>query len=128
MQEVGIVRISGLTPLVDIISSFQPLSGTISWISPEHPEGLSGADYYLVYGGSVAVLPDFTQATPRECALDPATPGTLITYPDPLPDPPLGQVYYTIIGVERTLDRRFGRQLLGSVLSGRNPDLFLGCT
>ncbi len=47
---------------------------------------------------------------------------------DPLPTPPVGQGSVVVIGVENAGQRRFGRQMMGNVLSGRDPAAFTGCS
>ncbi|MGH9870529.1 MAG: hypothetical protein ACREAA_20525 [Candidatus Polarisedimenticolia bacterium] len=63
-EEWGIIRISGLPTLLDIILSYQPPS-TLSFNVPVRPEGLPGADSFAVYAG------DLSQASPdsrlRDC-------------------------------------------------------------
>ena len=46
---------------------------------------------------------------------------------DPLPTPPVGQGSFEVIGVENAGQRRFGRQMIGGVLAGRDPATFTGC-
>ena len=45
----------------------------------------------------------------------------------PLPTPPVGQGSFVVIGVENAGQRRFGRQMSGGMLSGRDPAAFTGC-
>ena len=55
-------------------------------------------------------------------------PGDYLSILDPLPDPPVGQGSYVIIGVEHQMERRFGRQNVDGVLAGRDPLMFTGCS
>ena len=50
---VGIVRLTGLPNLLDIIPTFQPAAGTLSWVTPKHPEALPAADRFMVFEGSI---------------------------------------------------------------------------
>ena len=43
------------------------------------------------------------------------------------PTPLVGQGSFVVIGVENAGQRRFGRQMMGNVLSGRGPVAFTGC-
>ena len=46
---------------------------------------------------------------------------------DPMPTPSVGQGSFVVIGVENAGQKRFGRQMIGGVLSGRDPAAFTGC-
>lgn len=129
----GVLMISGLPTLLDIIPTFQPATQTLGWVAPKHPEALPAADRFLVYAGDIATLHadgDFTRAVPVDCAVsDSSAPraGDFLSILDPLPDPAPGQGSYALIGVEYAGQRRFGRQNLGGTLSGRDPSTFGGC-
>ncbi len=45
----------------------------------------------------------------------------------PLPTPPVCKGSFVVIGVENAEERRFGRQMIGGVLAGRDPVAFTGC-
>ncbi len=57
----------------------------------------------------------------------PPQPGDFLSILDPLPTPPVGQGSFVVIGVENAGQRRFGRQMIGGVLAGRDPVGFTGC-
>ena len=131
MEQYGIVKISGLPTLLDIIPTFQPAAGTLSWITPKHPEALPAADRFQVYVGDVRAPGDLSGPVPFDCSV-PDTgspePGEYISILDSRPDPPVGEATYVIIGVEHEGERRFGRQQIGGVLAGRDPLTFTGCS
>jgi hypothetical protein len=126
----GIVKVGGLPTLLDIIPTFTPATGTLSWVTPKHPEALPTADRFQVFTGDLRDLPDFGRALPIDCSVPDAgapRPGDFLSILDPLPDPPVGRGGYVIIGVEHAGQRRFGRQNIDGVLSGRNPAAFSPC-
>jgi hypothetical protein len=126
----SIVQISGLPSLLDIVPTFQPAAGTLSWVTPKHPEALPAADRFQVYVGDLRDLPNFGRAVPVACAVPdpgPPQPGDFLSILDPLPNPPAGKGRYVIIGVEHAGLRRFGRQFINGILSGRDPSAFAVC-
>jgi hypothetical protein len=125
-----VVQISGLTSLLDIVPTFQPSTDTISWTTPKHPEALPAADRFQVFAGEIADLPDFGQAVTLSCSVPQdrvPQPGEFLSILDSLPDPPAGQAFYVVVGVEHAGQRRFGRQNIGGVQTGRNPAAFPSC-
>jgi hypothetical protein len=125
----GIVKLSGLPTVLDLIISYQP-SGNISWTTPKYPEGLPAADRYQVFTGRVADLPIFSRATLVSCDFPGGhipSPGEYETITDPLGTPPIGQASYVIVGVESAGQRRFGRQFVDGLVSGRDPAQFPAC-
>ena len=80
--------------------------------------------------GDVLAPGNLSSPVPIDCSV-PATgspqPGDYLSILDPLPDPPVGQGSYVIIGVAHEGQRRFGRQQIGSVLAGRDPSGFIEC-
>jgi hypothetical protein len=92
------------------------------------PEGLPSADHFDTYWGNVATLPDFTQAQPMACGY-PASPhvSDFLTVADTSPNPLLGQANYIVTAVTHGMDRRYGRQLTGPTMTGRNPALLPVC-
>jgi len=128
-EQSGIVVISGLPPLVDIITTYQPM-GAVSMIAPKHPEGLLSADRLQLYAGRLRDLPNFGNAIPVACSLPfsgPPKPGDLISLADPLTTPAIGEGNYFVVGVEQAGVRRFGRQYVHGVMSGRDPAAFAAC-
>jgi len=125
----GIVRITGLPNLLDIILSYQPPS-TLSFNVPVRPEGLVGADSFSVYTGDVRTASDLSQATPLECTVPagrPPIPGEHLTVSDPLPDPAVGDARYYVAAVNYQGQRRAGRTSMNGVMQGRNAAALLGC-
>ncbi len=126
----GIVRISGLPKLLDIIPTFQPAAGTISWVTPKHPEALPAANRFMAFAGDLRDVHDLRRAAAIDCdvtAGTPPQPSDFLSILDPLPTPPVGQGSFVVIGVENAGQRRFGRQMIGGVLSGRDQAGFTGC-
>jgi len=127
----GVVRIAGVSSLLDIIATSQPSTTTVAWTTPRYPEGLSGADRFQVFAGDVHDLPDFTRAVPVECSVTGAgapQPGELMSVADPLSIPRVGSAVYMLVGVESGTQRRFGRQYVNGLMSGRNAAEFAACS
>jgi len=126
----SIIRISGLPTLLDIVPTFTPGSGSLSWITPKHPEALPAADTFQIFTGDIRDVSDFRLAVAQDCSIPDMgspQPGQLFSIPDPIPTPDLGQGSFLLLGVENAGQRRFGRQNIGGVLSGRDPGAFTGC-
>jgi len=121
--------IDGFPKLFDIFETYAPTASALSFTVPAMPEGLPSADHFDTYWGNVAALPDFTQANPMACNY-PASPpavGDFLTVADTSPSPPLGTAYYIVTAVTHGADRRYGRQLTGPTMTGRNPALLPLC-
>ena len=74
-------------------------------------------------------MPDFTKMKPMARGY-PATPpvvGDFLTVADTSPTPPLGQTNYIVTAVTHGTDRRYGRQLTGPTMTGRNSALLPRC-
>ena len=123
------LRIHGFTPLFEILQTYTPQPAQLAFRVPAHPEGLRAADHFDTYWGRVSELPDFTKATPMACNY-PATPppaGTRLTVADTSPTPAPGQANYVVTAVTYGAERRYGRQKLGSTMTGRDPALLPEC-
>jgi hypothetical protein len=60
----------------------------------------------------------------------PATPpaaGDFLSVLDTSPIPPRGQANYIVTAVTHGSERRYGRQLTGPTMTGRNPALLPAC-
>jgi len=119
VEHLGVIRITGLPALMDVIESYQPPS-MLSFNLPRHPEGLPQGDRYDVYQGNVAGLPDFSLAQPLACdvAAGKAV-GDRVEVTDPLPDPATGETRYYLTAVSSGIDQRAGRTRLAGNLMGR---------
>ena len=126
---IELVEIVGLPSLLDLIQTYVPQTTAIFLRVPAMPEGLPSADHFDTYWGNLATLPDFTKAQPMACSY-PASPpavGEFLTVPDTSPTPPLGQANYILTSVTHGTDRRYGRQLTGPTMTGRDPALLPVC-
>jgi|GEM_PF-6097456 len=124
-----IAAIDGFPKLFDIFQTYTPVAGGLTFTVPAMPEGLASADYFDTYWGNVASLPDFTQAQPMACGY-PASPpavGDFLTVADTSPTPLVGQANYIVTAVTHGSERRFGRQLVGPTMTGRNPAPLPAC-
>ena len=124
-----IAALDGFTPLFEILQTYTPTADALQFRVPAHPEGLRSADHFDIYWGHVSDLPDFTQAQPMVCNY-PATPPAAddyMTVADTSPAPPPGSANYTVTAVTYGAQRRYGRKLINSVMSGRDPALLPAC-
>jgi hypothetical protein len=113
----------GLSTLYDIQQTYTPASNTLNFRVPAMPEGLAAADHFDTYYGALTNPIDFTQAQPLQCGY-PARPpsvGDYLTVADPLPNPAPGTGRYYVTAASYQGQRRYGRQRVRGVLSGRNP-------
>jgi hypothetical protein len=127
-RDSGIVTVSGFPKLFDTLLSFTP-GGTLTAITPAHPDGFRSADSMQVWTGDVRSMPDWSQAQPLTCsAATSPTPGQVVTVPDTLPDPPLGHGRYYLTASVNGADRRLGRQYANGAFTARDPSSLPGCT
>jgi hypothetical protein len=120
VEHVGMVRITGLPPLVEIIQSFEP-PGAISFRVPQRPEGLPGADRFDVYAGDLTSAADLAQAQPLACDVAAGrSPGQTVQVVDPLPLPAPGEGRYYLTSVIYGSHQRAGRRSLAGDLVGRD--------
>jgi hypothetical protein len=125
-QKVGL---QGLTTTFEILQTYTPATNTLSFRVPYMPEGLAAADHFDTYYGALTNPIDFTQAQPLQCGY-PASPpsvGDYLTVADPLPNPAPGSGRYYVTAVSYQGQRRYGRQRVRGVLSGRDPRLLPMC-
>ena len=124
-----IAAIDGFPRLLDVFQTYAPATTSLGFRVPALPEGLQAADHFDTYWGRISDLPDFTKAQPMSCSY-PASPpavGDFLTVMDTSPIPPLGQANYIVTAVTHETDRRYGRQLTGPTMTGRNPALLPAC-
>ena len=128
LEHLAVIRITGLPALMDVIESYEPPS-LLSFNLPSHPEGLAQGDRYDVYQGSVAGLPDLSQAQPLACdvAAGKAV-GERVEFTDPLPDPAPGETRYYLTAVSSSVDQRAGRTRQAGILTGRAASSLPPCT
>ena len=122
--------VTGLATLAEILLSYEPAGGALSWRTPGFPLGLPSADRFEIYTGALGHVPLFTDAQPIDCSVPAAghpAVGEYISIADPLPDPPVGEGRYVVVAVEQGSETRFGRQRMGGVTSGRDPGDFPAC-
>lgn len=124
-----VASIEGFGRLFDILQTYTPVGTTLSFHVPAIPEGLPSADHFDTYWGNVASLPDFTQAHPMACSYpnSPLSIGDFLAVADTSPTPPVGQANYFVTAVTHGAERRYGRQLIGPTMTGRNPALLPVC-
>lgn len=127
VEHLAVVRITGLPALMDVIESYEPPS-MLSFNLPRHPEGLPQGDRYDVYQGSVAGLPDLSQAQPLACdvAAGKAV-GERVEVTDPLPDPVAGETRYYLTAVSSGIDQRAGRTRQAGIITGRGASSLPPC-
>jgi hypothetical protein len=114
---------------LDRSESFAPGASSSSFRVPMMPEGFLAVDWFDTYTGDLATLPDWSQAQSLQCNYPPlpSSVGDYLSFADPLPDPAPGQGRYYVTAVTHEGQRRFGRQAMNGVLSGRNPATLPAC-
>lgn len=125
-----VFAITGFPTLFEVEQSYTPSTSTLGVRVPLRPEGLHTADHFDTYWGHVESLPDFTQAQPMACNYpgdhQPQA-GEYFTVADTSPRPAPGHANYTVTAVSDGTQRRYGRQRIGNVMSGRDPALLPAC-
>jgi hypothetical protein len=118
----GIVEIDGLPTMFDTLLTFIPGQQALNILTPAHPDGFRSADSVQVWTGNVRSMPDWSQAQPLTCeaAANPV-PGQLVSVPDTLPDPDVGEGRYYLVASHSGADRRLGRQFVNGAFSARVP-------
>ena len=107
--------------------SYDP-AGMMSFRIPVLPEGLPTGDFFDIYSGDLATLPDLSLASPLACdAGFGLGPGDLVTVNDTLPDPAVGTGRYYLAAVTSGVERRAGREQLNGVLQGRDASALPAC-
>lgn len=120
-EHMGTMRVSGLPGLFEIAASYVPPS-TVSFVVPAVPEGLPTGSRMDVYAGSLASLPDFSQAQAVQCDVASGLPpGAVLSIGDSLGDPPPGEGRYYVAAVVSGGDRRIGRRTESGQLTARDP-------
>ena len=126
-EHLALVRVTGLPSLLAVVLTYDP-GGALSIRLPALPEGLPTGDFYDLYAGGVAGLPDLSLAQVLAC--DFATglsPGDTAVVADPLPDPPANQPRYYLVAVTSGAERRAGREQINGVLQGRDATALPSC-
>lgn len=127
--DVSVFEFTGFSTLFEILQTYEPTSGPLSFRVPYMPEGFPGASYFDTYYGDLATVGDWSQAQPLQCEY-PASPpemGDYLTVTDPLPDPPVNHGRYYVTAVNYMGQVRYGRKSSGGVLTGRDPALLPAC-
>jgi len=125
-----VAAIEGFATTFEVMQTYTPSAGMFGFRVPYMPEGLPAADHFDTYAGPLTNPIDFTQAQPLACRY-PTTPpavGDYLTVADSLPNPAPGTGRYYVTAVSYQGQRRYGRQRVGGVLSGRDPAVLPACT
>lgn len=120
-HDSGVITVNGLPKLFDTFLSFVPEGHAMNIVAPAHPDGFRSADSFQVWTGDIRSMPDWSEAQPLTCisAQNP-TPGQVVTVPDTLPDPAVGQGRYYLVASQSGQDRRLGRQYVNGAFSARD--------
>jgi hypothetical protein len=124
-----VAEIRGFPTTSDILQTYEPPSGPISFRVPYMPEGFQQADYFDTYYGDLATVGDWSKAQPLECGYPATAPsvGDYLTVEDTLPPLEPGQGRYYVTAVTHQGQMRYGRKSSGGVLTGRDPAVLPGC-
>ncbi len=128
-SQVWVMAVTGFATAFEILQTYTPTSGPISFRVPYMPEGFQAADWFDTYYGDIASVGDWGQAQPLECAYPTALPGVgdYLTVSDTLPPPDPGQGRYYVTAVNYQGQTRYGRKSIRGVLSGRDPAVLPTC-
>lgn len=119
-EHLALVRVTGLPSLLDVALTYEPGS-TLSFRIPALPEGLPTGDFFDLYAGAVATLPDLSQAQVVACDVaNGLSPGDTVVMTDTLPEPPAWEPRYYLVAVTSGAERRAGREQIDGVLQGRD--------
>ena len=123
-----IAAIEGFTTTFEILQTYTPSSGPISFRVPYMPEGFQYADSLDTYYGDLSTVGDWSQAQPLQCDYPSTAPSTgdYLTVADPLPGPAPGTGRYYVTAVTHQGQTRYGRKNIGG-LSGRDPGVLQAC-
>ena len=121
--------ISGFTTQFEVLQTYTPTSGPISFRVPQLPEGFQHADFFDTYYGDINTVGDWSQAQPLQCGFPATSPsvGDYLTVADTLPALKPGEGRYFVTAVTHLGETRYGRKSSGGVLTGRDPTLLSGC-
>ena len=126
-HESGHVSISGFPRLFDTFLTFLP-AGQIIVTLPAVPDGFRATDALQAWTGNVRSRPDWSQAQLLACsAAASPIPGQVVTIPDSLPDPAVGEGRYYITATRSGPDRRLGRRYVNGAFSARDPSSLPVC-
>ncbi len=125
----SVIAISGFATTFEILQTYEPTLGPISFRVPYMPEGLPAADWFDTYYGDLATVGDWSQAQPLECEYPATMPavGEYLAVDDPLPNPSPGSGRYYVTAVNYQGQTRYGRKSISGVLSSRDPAVLPGC-
>jgi len=124
-----VAAIGGFATTFEILQTYTPSANTLGFRVPYMPEGLPAADHFDTFTGALTNPIDFTQAQPLQCGYPSSPPavGDYMTIADPLPNPAPSTGRYYVTAVSYQGQRRYGRQRVGGVLSGRDPAKLPAC-
>ena len=124
-----IAGFDGFPTTFEVLQSYAPTSGPLSFRVPYMPEGFQSADYFDSYYGDLATIGDWSQAQPLKCGYPASHPtqGDYLEVADTLPGPEPGQGRYYVTAVTHQGQRRYGRKSAGGALSGRDPTVLPAC-
>jgi len=126
-DHLGVIRITGLPTLFDLALTYQS-PASLALKMPVRPEALPAADHVDLYYGPVPALSNLATASPLACNVAPgAVPGAMVTVPDLLPNPPVGQARYYLAAVTHGADVRAGRRYTNGAYQGRNTSGLPAC-
>jgi hypothetical protein len=130
LPQAWIMEIGGFATAFEILQSYTPTSGPLSFRVPAIPEGMAAAEYFDTYYGTLATVGDWSQAQPMQCGYPASAPsvGDYLTVADTLPTPAGGQGYYYVTAVTYQGETRYGRNGAGGVLTGRDPVVLPACS
>ena len=122
-------EIGGFATTFEVLQSYIPTSGPLTFRVPQWPEGFPAADFFDTYTGDLSTVGDWSQAQPLQCGFPATMPGVgdYLTVADPLADPAPSAGRYYVTSVTHQGQTRYGRKNTGGTLSGRDPGVLPAC-
>ena len=126
-QELLLMR--GFVTLAEVVQTFAPQAGGLTYRVPALPEGLPAADHFDTYWGPLTRPFTFANAQPLQCGYPaaPPKPGDCLTVADTVPTPAVGEGVYYVTAATYQGQRRFGRKYMNGAFSGRDPSVLPAC-
>ena len=123
------LSVEGFPTTFEIMQTYTPPSGPLSYRVPYMPEGMEAADSFDTYVGDLSTVGNWSEAKGLQCSYPTTAPsvGDYLTVADTLPTPSPGSGYYYVTAATYQGETRYGRRTSGGLTRGRDPAVLPGC-